>query len=211
MRDSLAHHHQRIGLADLGGKRRAQGPGRQAQAVAGADLRIHQSQRQILGQRRVLEAIVHQNEACLQRGSEGCAFRPVGGNDRGSGGRQQKRLVAYIGAAVFLRVHQHRALQPPAIAAQQEDRLVSLGLEQGAEFQGKGRLARPAHDKVADTDDRQAGMGRWRLVHAPARDRAINEGERRKQRGLQVDPVTPPEGWSRSHSPEIPSLAPLSA
>ena len=62
-RVSLADHDQRVGARELRRQRRAQGTCGEHVAVADAALAVDHDQRGILGDRRILKTVIHQDDA----------------------------------------------------------------------------------------------------------------------------------------------------
>ena len=91
-------------------------------------LRIDDEDGKILGQRRILESVVHDDDAGAGRHRRLRALHAVARDDGGRGARQQQRLVADIGCAMLHRIDPHRTGKPPAIAAAQERRRFAGGL-----------------------------------------------------------------------------------
>ncbi len=114
-----------VGARPLRGKRRAQRSGREAQAVADARLAVDDGDRQILGERRVLQAVVHDDDARAARDGEpragraGRARRRSGRRARAGAARRRRRR------AVAGRVDQNRPGEAAAIAAGEEERALA--------------------------------------------------------------------------------------
>ena len=168
-RGALADHDQRLRAIELRAERRAQRPGRNDPAVADAAPGIDHQHGKILGQRRVLEAVVHDDDAGAGRDRRLRALHAVARNDGRRGARQQQRLVADVGGAMLRRIDPHRAGEPPAIAAGEEHRPSRRRPASIARHRQRGRrLAGAADGRIADADDRHAGASR-RCAPADAR------------------------------------------
>jgi len=115
---TLANQNEAIGFHNLhvrGCPQRACG---QAQTVAEARAAIHEHQIQVLRKRRVLKAVIHDenvNRLCLGKTR---ARWPVGRNDRGRMSRQKQRFIADVFRIMHLRIDQKRPLGAPAISSQ---------------------------------------------------------------------------------------------
>ena len=74
---SLADNDQRIGAGKLRRQRRAQGPGGKHLAIADAAVAVDHDQRSIFCDRRILEAVIHQDHAGALRARQGDAIDTV--------------------------------------------------------------------------------------------------------------------------------------
>ena len=118
---TIAHDQQRIGAGKLRGEWRTQGPAGKDARIADAAPRVDHGKGEILGQRAVLQAVVH-HDHIAERGAERGAGDAIRRDDAGRGLRQKQRLVSDIPGCVPSRVDLDRTFQPAAIATGQEDR-----------------------------------------------------------------------------------------
>ena len=125
-----ADDHHGIGFRHLRVERRPQRPCRKRSAVADAAAAIDHHDREVLGERRVLEAVVHHDHG--RAGLLRCfgAGQPVARDDGGCKLCQQQRLVADVGRGVLRRIDQHRPGDASAITAGQKERPLICGEQQ---------------------------------------------------------------------------------
>ncbi len=99
---TLADDEKRIGAGDLDIERRAERSGRDDTPIAETRCGIHHDQRKILGEGRVLEAVVHDDDVRV-RGLDGLGpGHPVGGHDGRRHACEQQRLIADLFCALAL-------------------------------------------------------------------------------------------------------------
>ena len=190
---ALADHDQRLRAIKLRAERRAQRPGRNGPAVADAPPAIDDKNGEILGQRRILKSVIHDDDGRPRRHCRLRTLRAITRHDGRRRTRQQQRLVADIGGAMLQRIDPHRAGEPPAIAAREEDRCFTGGREHARDGQRRRCLAGATDGWIADADDRHAG------AHAVSSQpmgshRAIDRRQRRQHRGGGAA-LPPPERW----------------
>ncbi len=168
--------------ASCGEQRRAQRAGGEDAAVAEAAVAVDHDQADVLGNRRVLETIIHQDHGralrLRQRDAVGAITRD---HDRHRAGQHQ-RLVADIIGAVPRGIDPDRAAQPSAITAAEHDRRLAEIAQQLGQRQHRRRLAGAADVIIADADHGNAGLKSLAL-HALRGDQAIERAERHQQQG----------------------------
>ena len=178
-----ADHDERADQRRLDRKRRAQGTGWKAEAVAEAGLAVDHCEGEILDERRVLQPVVEQQDL-------GARFnRPPGARDAVRADparrdpREEQRLIADRGGVVERQIDLNRLdAARSAIAARQEGDMAPVG-DQHARQRDRGRrLAGPARDEIANADNRRAGS-RAGLAHAARRDRPVKRPGRLKHAG----------------------------
>ena len=177
---AVADEDERVGERPLRRKRRPQRSARQAEPVADPRLAVDDGERQILAQRRVLQAVVHDDDAGAARSAEARAGGPVARDHGRRHPGEEQRLVADIGRAVPGRVDQNRAGEPAAIAAAEEGGRGAELLQHAREGERGRRLAGAAGREVADADHRHRRPFA-RAPHPPRRDPAVQGRCRAKQ------------------------------
>jgi predicted RNA methylase len=138
---------------------------------------VDHDQRSILGDRRILETIVHQDHGRGQRARQRNAVGTLARDHHRQRCRQHQRLVADIGGGVPLRIDPYRAVQSSTIAAAEHDRRFAEIAQEFRQRQHRRRLAGTADVVIADADDGHPGVDP-RLLHPPCGDGAIECGER---------------------------------
>ena len=81
--------------------------------------------REVLGEGRVLQAVVHDHDARPALRRKRGTGRTVAGDDRGSGAGQEQGLVADVRGRVAARVDQDRSGEAPAIAPGEKGRALA--------------------------------------------------------------------------------------
>ena len=176
-------------MIELGFERRPQRASREHPAIADAAAAVEHRDDEVLGERRVLPAVVHDDGVGSGLRRRRGARRAIMGDDGGGDAGEQQRLVADIGGG--LRVDPHRPGEPSAIAAREKERAVACPDENMRDSDGGRRLAAAADGEVADAQDRHGGP-MPRLRHPPCRDQAIGgAGRGEEPRGGTV--ASPPE------------------
>ena len=194
---ALADQHEAGDVRPLPGEGCSQRPGGEGHAVADTGAAIDHRERERLGEARILQAVIHDDDVGASFGTETGAGRAVAGDDRGSGPGQQQRLVADLRRTMPRGIDDQRPGEAPAIAAAEEGG-GSADLAQGSgECQGRRRLAGPAEGEVADAQDR-AGRGRAGAVHPVGGQPAVEPAGGREQTGEGVGRRPRPEA-GRAH------------
>ena len=162
------HHQQRIGTLELSAQRRPQRAGRDHLAVADAAPGVDHQHREILGQRRILKPVIHDDDA----GAGGdCEARAGNARSRHHGrrrARQQQRLVADLGRTMPGGIDRERTGKLAAIAAAEERGPLAGRHEHAGDRKRGRRLAGAADGQIADADHRHAGARPRCLSRAPA-------------------------------------------
>ena len=114
--------HHRVGAGEAGGDPLAQRPRRQQAAIAEAVGGVDHDQRQILGDGRVLEAVIEHDRPRAALDSGPHSGGAVAGHPARRRGRRQQRLVADRGGIVDRGIDPHRPGQASAIAAHDDMR-----------------------------------------------------------------------------------------
>ena len=177
---ALADYRDRVGMDELGEQMRPQRPRRHGQPVADAAPRADHRDGEVLGELRVLEAVIHDDEIDPLTRQHPRAGDTVGRGDGRRARGEQERLVADIAARVARRIDDERHRRGPAIAARQEAGPAPHRGRDAGDLQADGRLARAADDEVADADDRRVDGALRPRAHAPTGDAAVDRGRRRK-------------------------------
>ena len=145
----LAHDQQRIGAIELRVERRAQGAGRKDATIADAAAAVDDRDGQVLHQRRILQAVIHDDDAGALRFRQRRAGDAVARNDRGRHARQQQRLVADLRGVIGMGVHKLRAGGAAAIAAAETKHPLAAFDEHFGERHDQGRLAGAAEGEIS--------------------------------------------------------------
>ena len=168
----VADHQQRVGALHLRGERRAQRPSRKDATIADAAPAVDHGDGPILGERRILQAVIHDHDGRALGFRQRGAGDAVAGNNGRRRARQQQGFVAdqagRIGVGVDALWHGVAA----AIAARQAERRFAGLAQQRHQHHGGRRLAGAAECEIADAQHRYAG-GCAALGHAPRGDGAI--------------------------------------
>ena len=153
---------------------------------------------EILGERRILEAVVHDDDARARCASQPRARDAVARDDGRRDAREQQRLVADIGRRMCA------AGRPrPARQAVRHSRASGRTAARRRAISSRaiaiavGVLPAPPTVEIADADDRHAGA-RARLRACAAPRPRHRRGERRQQRAAS-GPVSPPPEGRRTH------------
>ena len=112
---AVADHQQRVGARELRIERRPQGSGRKHARIAEAAPSVDDRQGEILGERCILQAVVHDDDAGAGRARGLRASDAVARDDGRRHARQQQRLVADLRGAIGYgrpRVSARRRLPP---------------------------------------------------------------------------------------------------
>src|SRR5262245_7423404 len=123
-----------IGELELHRQCRPQWPGRHDAAIADAAAPVNNGDAEILGQRRILQAVVHDDDG----GRIGSALdglrteAAVAGDQRWHQTREQQRLITDLAGAIDPRIDPVGTRQATAVAARQRNRLMPGGLERFA-------------------------------------------------------------------------------
>lgn len=112
----IPENQDRVSHSCLEAQRRAQRPERKHPAGADSSAGIDNDEIEILGKRRILKAVVHDNDAGVQFFEHSRAGGPIAADHGGGGLRQQKRLVAHARGIVH-GIDDMRPALTPAIAA----------------------------------------------------------------------------------------------
>ena len=187
-------------LLELRVERGAQRPRGNAQAVSDANGAVHHGDGEILLQRRVLQSVIHDENARAGLDRQPRACNAIGAHHSRRDARQKQRLVADVRRAVPRRIDDARALDRPAraIAAREKEGRMSRALHLLRQRHRGRRLASAAGDEISHADDRRI-HARAGLVHAPRSDGAIDRAERRQQVCDGVRPGFPPERRGAHH------------
>src|SRR5262245_8461771 len=115
-------HDQRLRAIKLQIQRSTQRSSRNDAAIADAAAAVDENKAQVLGERWILKAIIHNDDAC-SGGTCECRSSDAVARAHGRGKpRQENRFTADIGSPVQRRIDAHRTGQATAIAAAQKDR-----------------------------------------------------------------------------------------
>ncbi len=172
-------------------ERRPQGTCRKHTSVADAALGVDHGQREILFQRRVLQAVIHDDDGCALRPGQGGARHAVARHDRGRHPRQQQCLVTDLGRMIIVRIDQFRSGDAAPIAAAETEWLLTRLSQRLRQSYHCRRLAGPAQCEIADTEHRQF-RARALTRHASRGDRAI-AGSHGGEQGDPEPGFLPPE------------------
>src|SRR5690606_2480571 len=142
------------GSSQPDGYRLAEGARWHDPAVAEAVGGIHHQQRKVLGEARVLKAVVEDQRLGPALDRRTCRGDAITSHPGGGYLRQQQRLVADGAMVVPCRIGPHGPALAPAIAAAQEVRLHTRLAEVKRQGDRHRRLAGAARDEIADADDR---------------------------------------------------------
>jgi len=156
--------------------------GRQHLPVAEAAIAVDHNQGDVLGNRRILKAVIHQDHAGALRPCQGDARDAVPCDHHRLGPRQHQRLVADVNRRVPRRIDLDRTAQATAIATAQHDRSLAEVAQQVCQRQHRRSLAGTADMIVADADHGDPGVKPLAL-QTLARDQTIERAERRQQAG----------------------------
>ena len=97
-------HDQRMGARELRGERRPQRTSRDHPAIADGAPGVDDEHRKVLGERGILEAVIHDDDARAGSDCHAGAADAIARHDGRRDARQQKRLVAHLAGAVPSRV-----------------------------------------------------------------------------------------------------------
>ena len=117
-----ADDHERLRARDLDLERRPQRACRNDAAVADAAAAVDQKDGEVLDQRRILESVVHDDDAGAGGARQAGAGDAVAGDDGRRKPRQHQRLVADVGRVMKRRIDAHRSGESAAIAAAEKKR-----------------------------------------------------------------------------------------
>ena len=174
---AVADHDQRIGAGKLRRQRRAQGTGGKHAAIAEAAVAVDHDQRGILGDRGILETVVHQDHAGALRARQRDAVDAIARDHHRNRPRQHQRLVADIGRDMARGIDLDRPVQSPAIAAAEHHRRLAEIAQQLGQRQHRRGLAGAADVIIADAKHGDAGVKALAL-QSLAGDQAIDGAER---------------------------------
>ena len=147
-------HQHGVGMIELGFERRPQRTGREHPAIADAAAAVEHRDDEVLGERRVLPAVVHDDGVGSGPRRRRGARRAIMGDDGGGDAGEQQRFVAdRVGG---LPVDPHRTGKLSAIAAREKERAVARRDENMGGGDGGRRLAAAADGEIADAQDRHA-------------------------------------------------------
>ena len=177
---ACADDNQRIGAGELRRQRRAQRPRGKHPAIAETAVAVDDDQRRVLGDRRILKAVIHQDHAGVARPRQRRALDAVARHHHGDRARHHQRLVADVGGGVMQRIDVDRTAQAAAIAAAQHHRCFIHFPQQPHQGKGRRRLAGAADMVVSDAQDRNADI-KARPRQSAGRDRAIERAQRHQQ------------------------------
>jgi hypothetical protein len=186
-------------------KRRAQRPGRHRPPVAEARLAIDHDEAQRLGERGVLQPVVHDDAVRALGGGEARARDAIARDDGGRDAREQERLVAGVGGGVARGIDAQRPGERAAMAAAEEEGAAARREQDAGGGDGDRRLARAARGQVADAQDRHRRRGRAREALAQHRRLAEQPGGRREKPRLPA--LAQPE-LRCAHPPRLRQAAP---
>jgi hypothetical protein len=147
--DAFTHHQQRISLPELCGQRRAQRSSGKYASVTDAAPPVDYAKREILCQRRILQSIIHDDEAGALRVRKRCTGDAIPCDDGRRHTRDQKRLVANFGGNGCMSIHKHWTCDIPAIAAAETDGTLASVREHSCEHHDRWRLTRAAKREIA--------------------------------------------------------------
>jgi hypothetical protein len=188
---TVADDEQRIAAPKLRIERRAQRPRRKHAAIADAATAVDHGHCKILGERAVLQAVVHDDDAgalCLRQPGAGDAVARDDGRRRAC---EQQRLVADLVRGVRVRLDSLRPGDAAAITAGEEEYVFAGRGQHLRDGDGGRRLAGAAEGEIADADDRHAGADAP-VSHATRCHHSVARGQRRQQ-GRREPRLAPPE------------------
>ncbi len=174
---ALADQQQGLDVTQLRLQRRAQRSCRKHEAIAESAPPVHHRDRKVLGERWILQSVIHHDHGRAGGFRELRALDAVARNDDRRSPCEQQRLIADIGGGVPGRIDLHRAGELAAITARQEERLLSACREQLCDRDRGRRLAGAAKREITDADHRNA-RARAAAVHSKGGDRAIDQRHR---------------------------------
>ena len=204
---TVANQNDGIGAGQALRHRLAQRARRNLIAVAETGFRIHHDQRQVLGDRKILMAVIHDDD--------GGAFffrqpRPggtVARHDGGGGARQQQGFIAHHRGAVAAR-SQSRAAFAATITAGEEIGFVTACAQHLGKGDGDGSLAAAAGGEIADTDHGQSRVEAFGDARLERNSGAIQPAQRRQQRRRRAPSLPEIRRAHRASSPALPRCAP---
>ena len=158
--------------------RLAQGARRQAQPVAKAHGGVHHHNLQVLGQGRVLEPVVQQDNRCAGIHCRPRACQAVARNPGAGKCRQQQRFVPDTRCLVPCGVNFQRSGLGPAITTAHDVRLVESVAQPFSQRDDRRRLARAPRRQVADTDHWHANVGMRPACQPPRRCARVDRAKR---------------------------------
>ena len=164
---------------------RAQGTGRQQPAIAEADGPVDDGEREIAAKARILQSVIHHDQAGAAGEREHGPGRTVARHHRLGDARQQQRLVAGFGGAMAALVDKMGAAvgaERAAIAAREEIGRFAGAFQPFGHGQRRRRLSGAADHEIADADDRRADA-RAGAPHSARSCAAVKRGEGRQDRG----------------------------
>ena len=181
----------RMRMFQLRRERRPQRSGRDHEAVADAAAAVDQNNRKVLGQGRILKAVIHDDHgrAVAMRGFG--AGDAIAGHDGRREPRQKQRLVADGRRRMARSFDAHRSGQAPAIAAGQKIRPFVRGEQHAPDLDRSRGFAGAADRQVAETNHRYAGPTPGR-AQAHCRRDAVGAGKKLEPPAAAVG--IPPEG-----------------
>ena len=151
---ALADDEQCIRSRELRIQWRAQGAGREHAGIADPAPCIDDGQREILGQRRILQAIVENDHACALRARKFGTGDTIACDDCRRRARKQQSFVANLRGTVGAAIHQFRSRLGAAITAAEAKRAPAAVGEHLCEHDDGGRLAGAAEREVAHAQHR---------------------------------------------------------
>ena len=166
----------KLSLGRHGGPKR---PGGNTKAVAKGRAGVNDGKLQILGEARILQAVVHDQDIGAVMDRLFGRGKAVGKDVAGRDARQQQRLVSDLFGAVRVDIDPERdGLRPAAIAARKKRHAPARLQKLFRDRQRRRRLAGAAGDKIADANHRHVDLRRGRrpCAAAPARHKSRPSG-----------------------------------
>ena len=149
-----ANQQQGVRTGELRRERRPQRPPRDHTAITDAAALVDDKEGKVLMERRVLESIVHYDDACARR--RPARSREAGaGHDRARDTRQKERLVADLSGMLMRRIDFDRSGEGAAVAPGQEHRPLARLLQDARHGQCGRGLAGAAYGRIAHADHRR--------------------------------------------------------
>ena len=153
---------------------------------------VDHDQRDVLGDRGILETVVHHDHAGAERTRHGDAVGALARDHHRQRGRQHQRLIADFIGDMPLRIDPHRAAQFAAIAAAEHHGRFAEIAQQLRQRQHGRRLAGAADVIIADAEHGDAGIQPLRAASVSRRWR------RRVRRAVLIDSISGKTGRARS-------------
>ena len=181
---AVADHDQRLRAIELRAERRAQRPGRDHAAVADAAPRIDHEDGEILGQRRVLEAVVHDDDA---RAGRDRRLRAL------ARGRAPRWSAPRAPAAAARRRHRRRGAAPDRPAPARRAGRHSRGSGTPAARRRPAACARPPARSASCRRRRRSDCRCRPPARRRARPPAPSGARRPRRRAPPAAPAAPPQ------------------